>query len=183
MSRLRGFWIAALSLGAAVVSAQQNYVVDTRHAGTSLAGWHVLGNAAWRAEAGEYIGTPKSTDGGWLVLDKSIQDVGVFARFRCTGGCKTGVLLRAEKTADGMKGVYVALAGEDAGAYAVKLDANGKELSRERLRTAGGQIRFAPPPPPNPPAGGAARAGGAGARGGRARPHRWRALEGTRLLL
>jgi len=162
MSRLRGVWIAALSLGAAVVSAQQNYVVDTKHAGTSLSGWHVLGNAAWRAEAGEYIGTPKSADGGWLMLDKSIQDVGVFARFRCTGGCKTGVLLRAEKTPSGMQGVYVALAGEDVGTYAVKLDANGKELSRERLRTAGGQIRFAPPPPPNPPAGGGARAGGGG---------------------
>ena len=38
---------------------------------------------------------------GWLVLDKGIQDVGVFARFRCATGCKTGVLLRAEKTADG----------------------------------------------------------------------------------
>src|SRR6185503_1179533 len=111
---------AAWLLGAAVIGAQ-NYVIDTKYSGTSLAGWHALGNAAWRAEAGEYIGTPKSADGGWLVLDKSLQDTGVFARFRCTGGCKTGVLLRAEKTADGMKGVYVALAGEDIATYAIKL--------------------------------------------------------------
>jgi hypothetical protein len=46
------------------------------------------------------------------MLDTSLQDVGVFATFRCTGGCKTGVLLRAEKTGDGIKGIYVALAGE-----------------------------------------------------------------------
>jgi hypothetical protein len=65
-----------------------------------------------------------------------------------------------------MKGVYVALAGEEAGVYGVTLDANGRELSRERLRAAGGQIRFAPPPPPGPGrAGGGGRAGGAG-RGG-----------------
>ena len=157
-------------LSATVVTAQQNYVPDTPYRATSLAGTSVLGNAAWRAESGEYVGTPKSPEGGWLVLDRSLQDVGVFARFRCTGGCKTGVLLRAEKTASGMKGVYVALAGEDVASYAVTLDASGKELTRERLRNAGGQLRFAPPPPP-PAAAGAARAGGpaGGGGGGRGR--------------
>src|SRR5260221_3194242 len=104
MSRIRLFGITTL-LGAAPLAvgmSAQNYNVDTVFRGTSLAGWHVLGEATWRAENGEYVGTPKSPAGGWLVLDKSLQDVGVFARFRCTGGCKTGVLLRAEKTADGM---------------------------------------------------------------------------------
>ncbi|MCC7009513.1 MAG: VCBS repeat-containing protein [Acidobacteria bacterium] len=163
MRRRRGTWaVLAAALSTMTVAAQQNYVYDTRYAATSLAGWHVLGDAAWRAEKGEYVGTPKSPAGGWLMLDRALQDVGVFGRFRCTGGCKTGVLLRAEKTADGMKGIYVALAGEDAGAYAVTLDAAGKELSRSRLRTAGGQIRFAPPAPPTPPAPTAPRAGGAG---------------------
>src|SRR5262249_3210372 len=123
---------------------------DTVHKGTSLAGWHVLGAATWRAENGEYVGRPTASDGGWLVLDASLQDVGLFAHFRCTGGCKTGVLLRAEKAADGMKGLYVALAGEDVASYAVTIDAQGKERSRERLRPAGGQVRFAPPPPPPP---------------------------------
>src|SRR5262249_8629540 len=95
--RLRSGLMAAVPLLAAGVVAAQNYVVGTTHTGTSLAGWHPLGEASWRAENGEYIGTPKSAEGGWLVLDKSLQDVGVFAQFRCTGGCKTGVLLRAEK--------------------------------------------------------------------------------------
>src|SRR4030095_4932355 len=118
---------AALVAGAAVVA--QNYIPDTLHKGTSLAGWHVMGDASWRAENGEYVGTPKGADGGWLVFDKSLQDTGVFARFRCTGSCKTGVLLRAEKTATGFKGIYLALSGEDVASYAVTLDAHGKELS------------------------------------------------------
>src|SRR5262245_9824189 len=96
---------STIALAAAV--AAQNYVTDTVLKGTSLAGWHVLGAATWRAENGEYVGRPTASDGGWLVLDASLQDVGLFAHFRCTGGCKTGVLLRAEKAADGMKGLYV----------------------------------------------------------------------------
>jgi hypothetical protein len=153
---------AVLSSFAVIHLTAQNYVTDTTYKGTSLTGWQVVGEAAWRAEAGEYIGTPKTAGGGWLMLDKSMQDTGVFANFRCSGGCKTGVLLRAEKTANGFKGIYVALTGEEVASYAVTLDATGKETSRERLRAAGGQIRFAPPPPTAD----AARAGGAGRRAG-----------------
>ena len=166
MTPTRGTWvIVAIALSTMALTAQQNYVQDATH--KTLAGWHVLGDATWRAENGEFVGSPTSPAGGWLVLDRSLQDVGVFARFRCEQGCKTGVLLRAEKTADGMKGIYVATAGDEPGAYAIKLDAGGRELSRERLRTAGGQVRFAPPPPaPGTP--GRAGGGGRAAGGGRA---------------
>jgi hypothetical protein len=164
--RTAALFLAPISLLAVAVSAQ-NYVIETRHPATSLAGWHVLGGADWRAENGEYIGRPTSPDGGWLMLDTPLQDVGVFGQFRCTG-CRTGVLLRAERTANGSKGVYVALAGEEQGAFAVTLDAAGKILSRERLRSAGGQNRFAPPPPPPSEGRGAGRAGGGGGGRGRA---------------
>src|SRR4029453_8003325 len=111
-------------------------------------------------------GAAKGPSGGWLVLDQSLQDTGFFAHFKCTGGCKSGVMLRAEKTASGFKGVYVALTGEDVASYAIALDASGKEVSRERLRPAGGQIRFAPPPPTGDAAGrGAAGRGTGGGRG------------------
>ena len=157
---------AVLALAGVALSAQ-NYLSDTPYRALSMAGVRVLGDAAWRAEKGEYIGTPKSPAGGWLVLDRSLQDVGVFGEFRCTGGCRTGILLRAESTATGMKGVYVSLLGDEPGTYAVTLDANGRELTRERLRAAGGQIRFAPPPPPaGARAGGAAPAAAAAGRGG-----------------
>src|SRR5262245_11619267 len=161
---------AALALAVATMAATlmaQHYHTDKKYPPASLAGWHVLGDAAWRVENGEYVGTPKAPNGGWLVLDQSLQDTGFFAHFKCTGGCKSGVMLRAEKTSTGFKGVYVALTGEDVASYAITLDANGKELSRERLRPAGGQMRFAPPPPTGDAAarGGGAGRGGTGGRG------------------
>lgn len=124
---------------------------DVTFHGSSLAGWHTLGTATWRAENGEVIGTPQSPDGGWLMLDRSYQDVGLYADFRCTGGCETGALFRAEKTADGWKGIYVALTEPDTPSYSVTLDAQGKILTREKLRRGGGLIRVAPPPDPNAP--------------------------------
>jgi hypothetical protein len=135
--------LVAVGLFAAVPPA---FIPETTFQGSSLKGWHVLGDAGWRAEKGELTGTPKNADGGWLVLDKSFQDIGFSASFRCTGDCKTGVLLRAEKTATGMKGVYISLTKGDLGSYSVTLDAQGRELSREKLRPAGGQVRYAPDP-------------------------------------
>jgi len=76
------------------------------------------------------------------VLDRSCQDIGFFASFRCEGNCNTGVLLRAQKTATGMKGIYVSLTPGDLGSYRVTLDGEGRELSRERLRPAAGQYRY-----------------------------------------
>ena len=78
------------------------------------------------------------------MLDKSFQDVEFGADFKCVGGCRTGVLLRAEKTPTGMKGVFLSLDDGEVGGYAVTLDANGKILTRERLRPGGGLMRVAP---------------------------------------
>ena len=39
--------------------------------GSALSGFHSLGDASWRAQNGEIIGTPKQPSGGWLVLDRS----------------------------------------------------------------------------------------------------------------
>ena len=155
-TRLRfGIAAAAVLLAVTVFAAvPRNFVPDFTFQGSSLKGWHVLGKADWRAEKGELIGTPKGS-GGWIVLDKSYQDVAFFASFRCSGECKTGVLLRAQKTDSGMKGVYVSLTKGDLATYRVTLDAQGQELSRERVRPAGGTIRFAAdikPPTPAPPA-------------------------------
>ena len=71
------------------------------------------------------------------MIDKSYQDVGFYADFRCSGECAAGVLLRAEKTPEGMKGVYVALTG-DPGAYKVMLDSQGQEVET-RETAAGGR--------------------------------------------
>ena len=127
-----------------LAGTRSTFVPDSTFKGSTLAGWHVLGAADWKAVDGELIGTPKSPEGGWLVLDKSFQDVEFGADFKCVGGCKTGVLLRAEKTPTGMKGIFLSLNEGEVGGYAVTLDANGKELTRERLRPGGGLMRVAP---------------------------------------
>ena len=40
-----------------------------------------MGQADWKAENGEIVGTPKTAAGGWLILNKSYQDVQVAATF------------------------------------------------------------------------------------------------------
>jgi len=176
----------------AIFAASQNFLPDVVFKGSSLTGWHKLGSADWRPENGEIIGTPKD-GGGWLVLDKGYQDIAFYASFRCAGVCKTGVLLRAEKTADGMKGIFVSLAEGDVAAYDVVLDAQGNETNRTKLgpgpgpmirigagRFSGGEDLvpgFAKPAPTRaeiaaaaaaakPPASGGAGGAGRGGRGG-----------------
>jgi hypothetical protein len=122
---------------------------DVTLTGSSLAGWHTFGQTEWRAENGEVVATPKG-DGGWLVLDHSYQDIGVFTQFRCAAACETGVLLRAEKTPTGMKGIYVALSDPELPTYSVTIDAQGKILDRNKLRHGGGLMRIAPPPSNEP---------------------------------
>ena len=130
---------------AALRSAGPSFRPDTTVSSSTLEGWHTLGSAEWRAGGGALVGTPGSGGGGWLVLDRSLQDVGFYASFLCAAGCETGVLLRAEKTADGLKGVYVALNEKELRSYGVTIDSNGRMLQRTPLRSGGGQIRIAPP--------------------------------------
>lgn len=128
--------VASLLLTIPAFATGPTFMADTIFTGSNLSGWHTLGQAQWKATDGEIIGTPKQADGGWLVLDKSFQNVAVYANIRCVKGCKAGILFRAEKTADGMKGVYVSLAGDDLTSYAVTLDSQGKETSRTKLPQA-----------------------------------------------
>jgi hypothetical protein len=138
----------ALCSGAALFSQTPSFTPDSTFQGSSLTGWQTVGYAEWRAEKGEVIANSGGRKGdGWLVLDKSYQDTGLYLSFRCKGDCDTGVLLRAEKTAGGIKGVFLSIKGNELAAYNLTLDAAGREIHREKLAAAGGQIRFAPPPP------------------------------------
>src|SRR5205823_1683892 len=106
--------------------------------GSTLSGWHSVGDATWTAVNGEITGTPTQPAGGWLVLDQSFQDVGFFTTYKCSSGCAAGVLIRAEKTpAGGMKGILLSLDPAPARTYAVTLDAQGKELSRAPMGRGG----------------------------------------------
>ncbi|HEY2012286.1 MAG TPA: FG-GAP-like repeat-containing protein [Bryobacteraceae bacterium] len=175
MTRNHAFGLAAVCgiLALAGFAEGPNFIPDSTFKGSNLTGWHVMGQADWSAREGELTGKAKAGGkGGWLVLDRSYQDVGFYADFRCSGECAEGVLLRAEKTPEGMKGIYVALT-PDAGVYSVMLDAQGQETKRTKLRAAGGTIRFAPAADAPTPA-----AGGRGGRGAPA-PHAddWNSLQ------
>ena len=137
--------VSALLGGLPLFASGPSFHPDVTFSGSSLAGWHTFGQAEWRAENGQVVATPKG-GGGWLVLDHSYQDIGVYTQFRCAAACETGVLLRAEKTATGMKGIYVALSDPDLSTYSVTIDAQGQIVARDKLRRGGGLVRFAPPP-------------------------------------
>jgi hypothetical protein len=140
------------------------FTPDWTFRGSALTGMQQIGQAAWRAENGEIIGTPKSADGGWLLLPSGYQDVQFAGNVRCTGECTAGVMVRSEKTASGIKGLYAVVTGTERAAAAVTVDDQGRIASREALtRGAGGQARFAPALPPP----GAEAARGGGAAGGR----------------
>jgi hypothetical protein len=148
-------WLRVIAMTAAVAPAvlltaqgPNEFKPDTTFTGSSLTGWQSLGAADWQAQNGEITGRPRAGgQGGWLVLDKSYQDVNFFTRFRCTGVCNAGVLFRMQKTGSGMTGVYVSLADKDLRTYRLTLDAEGRETAREPLRPAAPFIRVAPPPP------------------------------------
>jgi hypothetical protein len=170
MSSKRVYLIAALAtlcLGLSpIFGVGPSFKPDGTIKGSALTGWHTLGQADWKVVNGEVTGTAKAGgSGGWLVSDTSLQDVGLNAYVKCGEGCKSGVLLRAEKTSAGWKGVFVSLTPGDTGPFKVTIDQDGKILTRDRLRAIGGQIRFAPPLDPNAPARGGRGAGAA--RGGR----------------
>ncbi|MEO8596078.1 MAG: FG-GAP-like repeat-containing protein [Candidatus Solibacter sp.] len=149
--------------------ANKNFIPDWTFKGSSLTAFKTVGDAAWRAENGEIVGTPKSAAGGWLILDKPYQDTQFAATYRCTGGCKTGVLLRAKSSEEGIQGVFVALPdGQNpAGSFTLKLDAGGRELNREALRAVNGTVRMYTPPADTGRGGAAGRGGAGGGRGGR----------------
>src|SRR5947208_10298544 len=46
------------------------FSADWTFKGSALSGTQQIGQAAWRAENGEIVGTPASLDGGWLLLDR-----------------------------------------------------------------------------------------------------------------
>jgi hypothetical protein len=186
--------VRAIVLGATVVAGvisvdgqgPGNFKPTAALPAASLSGWHQLGDATWKAERGEIVGTP-GANGGWLVLDKGLQDVQYFSNFKCSPGCQTGVLLRASKTPDGgLTGAFVSLTEGDLASYRVTLDARGKETSREKLGAPGrggaGERGAAPTPARGAaPGGGGGRAGGEGGRGGPGtlRPADWNSIEIT----
>jgi hypothetical protein len=166
--------VIALACMAPAFASGPDFYPDINVSGRNLDGWHTLGNAQWHAENGEIVGTPGAS-GGWLVFNKSYQDINFYMQYRCSDGCATGLLMRAERTPDGgMKGVFVSLGDstndmENGNTYDVTLDPQGKIVSATPEPRGNGFDRIITPWPPKPPP---PRAGGGngGNRGGNGGP-------------
>ena len=111
-----------------------SFIPDGSFRGSSLAGWHTLGQADRRTDQDEITSKGTGAGGaGWLVLDRSVQDTGLYVSFQCVGPCDTGVLLRMHHTADGIQGTYLAIKNGELKAYNLALDSVGKEIERKEL--------------------------------------------------
>src|ERR1700739_1690733 len=70
------------SPGAPLVLQGPSFVPDAKFQGATLAGWHPMGQAEWRAENAELVGNGIAGP-GWLGLDHSYPDTGFYSGFRC----------------------------------------------------------------------------------------------------
>ncbi len=175
MSRFIMIAVTSLALGMplaaqqAAPAANKNFMPDWTFTGSSMAGLEVIGAADWTVRDGELVGRPTAPEGGWILLPEALQDVQVATSFRCAAGCQAGLLLRAERTDDGWKGVFVSISEEPA-AFNVTLDSRGRILTQEPVARGGGTTRYIQPPAENAAGGPGARGGGGGGGGAAARP-------------
>lgn len=130
---LTGATVAAMVL-ALHAADPPDFNPDGTFTGSSLKGWQIVGDADWKAQDGQLIGRSTSEAGGWLVMNKPLQDLQFDANVRCEAKCRPGVLLRAERPGDGgLKGIYVSFADGDFVSYRLTLTARGQETTRERI--------------------------------------------------
>jgi hypothetical protein len=173
----RNLFFTAVLAATAMLAAGPPFIPGATFHGSSLSGWHTLGQAEWTASNGEITGRPKSAAGGWLLMDQGLQDLGVYASFRCPAGCKSGIIMRAQKTADGMKGLLVSLTEGDVGLYRITLDAEGRETQREKLTATDPLQRFGRAMAQNPLAGGRGGPGRGAGRGANEQADAWNTVQ------
>ncbi len=131
------------------------FLPDYSFEGSDLTEWRTVGAVNWSAENGEITGVSTDEKGGWLIMEKGYQDVGLHSLFKASEGAKAGVLLRMEEIDGGYQGVYLSLGGDDVAPYSVTIDDDGNIKTREKLRRAGGiWYRMAPPPDTSESSGG-----------------------------
>src|ERR1051325_3668083 len=85
-----------------------SFTPDKAFKGSNLNDWQSIGDAKWSAANGEINADGKNSKGaGWLFLNQSSQDTGVYVSFKCDGACDTGVLFRAEEHTSELQSPYV----------------------------------------------------------------------------
>ena len=75
----RRAWVAATCLALPLFGQVRNvgpsFIPDATFKAASLNGWHTVGQASWKPENGQVVGKAADGASGWLMRDKSYQDV------------------------------------------------------------------------------------------------------------
>ena len=75
---------ACVLLVMSVFTAGPTFRADYRFSGSALTGFKPMGQADWKVQNGEIVGTPKDAAGGWLLVDgKEFQDTQIYASMKC----------------------------------------------------------------------------------------------------
>jgi hypothetical protein len=89
---LAGITVCSFGQSTSAISAlepSQTFIPDWTFKGSSLTGWQKIGQAEWSAKDGEVVGKVKRNGtGGWLMLDRSYEDIGFRALFSVQGAVK-----------------------------------------------------------------------------------------------
>lgn len=119
----------------------RDWAPDYLFQGGALSGWTPVGDVDWRVENGEIVARPRPGGaGGFLVLDRPLQDVAAFTEFRCASPCEAGLLVRIARNGQGLEGVLATYGSQPGQLAHVASDV------RTPLSPANVQARFAPPP-------------------------------------
>lgn len=140
-----GLLLSAAAVTVGLAAQAPSFTPEGTVTGRTLAQWTQQGQAKWSAQGDEIVA---SGGPGLLVSKGSMQDAAMYLQFRCDGTCDTGVLMRMEQDRGKTHAQMISIEGNEVAAYNVTLDAQGKITDKQKLRNAGGTIRFAPPPPP-----------------------------------
>lgn len=141
------FTFAQVSQDTTITKPSLTFIPEFTFEDSGIKDWTIIGDADWKVQNGEIIGSAKSgSSGGYLMLNRSFQDVGLRTLFKPDNTGELGILFRIEKINDEYKGILLSIKGTEVSHFQVLLDKNGKEKSRQKLRPGGGiRYRLAPP--------------------------------------
>ena len=107
-----------------------------------------LGQATWRVENGEIVGTPDQPGGGWLLLDQGYQDVQLGAALPLLRGMHGGRHGAVREGCRRDERCLHVISADERSPAAITVNAQGAIANREPLSRSGGSMaRFAPPAP------------------------------------
>src|SRR4051794_10500766 len=91
------FTFAQVSQDTTITKPSLTFIPEFTFEDSGIKDWTIIGDADWKVQNGEIIGNAKSgSSGGYLMLNRSFQDVGLRTLFRPDNTGELGILFRIE---------------------------------------------------------------------------------------